>query len=1082
MNRKILFFCLLTALPFVLDAQALDTKWFKGVKPRNIGPAGMSGRVTAIDVDLSNPDIIYAGTASGGVWKSTSGGVKWEPIFDDQPVQSIGAIAINQNNPSDIWVGTGEGNPRNSQNTGAGIYRSLDGGKTWKYMGLKETQTIHRIVVSRDNPDVVFAGAQGAPFGPNPERGIYRTKDGGKTWDKILYTNDRAGCADLVADPSNPKKLVAALWEYGRQPWFFTSGGTGSGIYVTHDGGDSWVKRTEKDGLPAGNLGRTGLAIARSKPNVAYALVEAKENGLYRSNDGGATWAQVSKGDEVSNRPFYYHEIYVDPKNENRVYNLYSMVSKSEDGGKTFQILLPYSGVHPDHHAWWIHPDNPNFMIDGNDGGLNITRDGGVNWVFADNIPVGQFYHVNFDMDIPYNVAGGLQDNGSFVGPSNVWQQGGIQNSHWQEVYFGDGFDVSFRPDNNRYVYAMSQGGNLGLVDRETGKTTFIRPTHPDKVELRFNWNAAFAQDPHNACGIYYGSQFLHYSKDCGQSWEILSPDLTTNDTSRQRKDTGGLTYDVTSAENNTTILAIGPSPVDSKVIWVGTDDGNLQLTRDGGKTWTNLLSKLTGVKPGSWVPFIAVSEKNAGEALVVVNDYRRNDHRPMVFHTTDYGQTFTRIADETKVQGYALSIAQDPEAPGHLWLGTDNGLFFSIDGGKNWNKWMNGYPSVPTSDLKIHPRDQDLVIGTFGRALWIFDDIRPFREMARTEGKVLEQPLKVFPAPDAYLAEYKSFLGYHFPAMGRFEGETKSADAIVTVWNKPDTYMVPAVKPAAVAPTMEKGKKAAPVAPAAAPESKPAAPAKRPERAKVIVLGEKGDTVRVFSTKLDTGLTRITWGLERNGFVGLGGGGRQQERRPDADVPPGPSVLPGKYKLIVQYGEHKDSTFVTVKADPRLNVSMADLQAREAVYAEMEKISKSAAAGTERLRDAANTIKRVDAALGAAPEADKQAIAKLGKAMQDSITQIEKTIFGEGGSKVAPYLGETLQRSIGAAQQYLRALDGPANQAVTRTLERARAHTAQVLDKINAFMEKDFAAYKAKVEALQFSLFKAAEPLKMKN
>ncbi len=1078
MTKKLALIWLCGLLPFLLSGQPIDVKWFKGIEPRNIGPAGMSGRVTAIDVDLSNPDIIYAGTASGGVWKSTSGGINWQPVFDDQPVQSIGAIAINQANPSDIWVGTGEGNPRNSLNTGEGIYRSLDGGKTWKYMGLKETKTIHRIIVSRENPDVVYVGAQGSPFGPNPERGVFRTKDGGKTWEKILFTNDRAGCADLVADPSNPRKLIAALWEYGRQPWRFTSGGPGSGIYVTHDGGDTWEKRTEKDGLPAGDLGRTGLAIARSKPNVVYALVEAKENGLFRSTDGGFKWTQVSKGDAVSNRPFYYHEIYVDPKNENRIYNLFSLVTKSEDGGKTFETLLPYSGVHPDHHAWWIHPEDPNYLIDGNDGGLNISRDGGINWVFAENIPVGQFYHINFDMDIPYNVGGGLQDNGSFVGPSNVWQEGGIRNSHWQEVYFGDGFDVAFRPDNNRYVYAMSQGGNVGYVDRETGKTTFIKPTHPEGKELRFNWNAAFCQDPFNACGIYYGSQFVHYSKDCGQTWEIISPDLTTNDTVRQRRDTGGLTYDVTSAENNTTIIAISPSPADANVIWVGTDDGNLQLTRDRGKTWTNLLSRLPGVKPGSWIPFIEVSQKNAGEAFVVVNDYRRNDFRPMVFHTTDFGQTFRQIADEKKVQGHALSITQDPEAPKHLWLGTDYGLYFSIDGGENWNKWMNGYPSVPTSDLKIHPRDQDLVIATFGRALWIFDDIRPFREMARTEGKVLDQPLKVFPAPDAYLVSYKSFQGYHFPAMAQFEGETKNAEAILTVWNKPDSYGAMTAKPATppAPPAAVKGKKAAPAPPPAPEPEKKAAPAKRPERAKVVVLSMSGDTVRTFSTRLDTGLVRIYWGLERNGVAGPS----RQERRPDADPPSGPSVLPGTYKVVVVYGQHKDSTMVAVKADPRLNVSMADLQAREAVYKEMESISKAAGAGIDRLREASNTIKRVDAAMGSAPDSTKQQIAKLGKAVQDTIAALEKMIWGEGGAKTAPYTGEVLSRSLGAPMQYLRSLDGPANQAVTRTMEKARTHTAQILEKINAFFDKDFAEYQKKVEAVQFSLFKKTEPVKM--
>ncbi len=1077
MKKSFLLLWLCGALPFLLDAQPIDTKWLKGVQPRNIGPAGMSGRVTAIDVVLRNTDIIYAGTASGGVWKSESGGIRWDPVFEEQPVQSVGAVTINQNNPSEVWVGTGEGNPRNSLNTGAGVYRSLDAGKTWQYMGLKETKTIHRILISPEDPNVVYVGAQGSPFGPNPERGVFRTKDGGKTWEKILYSNERSGVADMVMDPSNPKKIIAALWEYGRQPWRFNSGGPGSGIYVTHDGGDTWVKRSAKDGLPAGELGRAGLAIARSKPNIVYALLEAKENGLYKSTDGGQKWTLVSKGDAVSNRPFYYHEIYVDPKNENRIYNLFSLVTKSEDGGKTFETLLPYSGVHPDHHAWWIHPENPDFMIDGNDGGLNITRDGGINWVFSENIPVGQFYHVNFDMDIPYNVGGGLQDNGSFIGPSNVWQEGGIRNYHWQEVYFGDGFDVAFRPDNNRYIYAMSQGGNLGYVDTKTGKSTFIKPTHPDNVELRFNWNAAFAQDPFNTCGIYYGSQFVHYSKDCGQTWEIISPDLTTNDTARQRKDTGGLTYDVTSAENNTTILVIAPSPADAKVIWAGTDDGNLQITRDGGKTWSNLLSRLTGVKPGSWIPFIEVSAKNPAEALVIVNDYRRNDWRPMAFHTTDYGQTFRQIADEQKVQGYALSIAQDPEAPGHLWLGTDNGLYFTIDGGENWNKWMNGYPSVPTYDLKIHPRDLDLVIGTFGRALWIFDDLRPFREMAKTNGKVLGQPLRVFPVPDAYLAEFKSFQGYHFPAMAQYEGKTKEPGANIAVWNKPDSYTA-ANQTAVTAPVAPatKGKKAAVAAAPEAPVQAPAktAPAKRPEKAMVIVLNASGDTVRNFKTALDTGLTRIYWGLERNGTPGLS----RQEPRPDADPPSGPSVLPGTYKIIIAYGAHKDSTVVTVKADPRLQVSMADLQAREAVYKDMEKIVRAAAAGADRLREASKAIKRVDTAMEAAADSTRQQIAKLGKSMQDSIAAIEKLIWGEGGSKVAPYPGVPLSRSIGMVMQYMRSLDGTANQAVSRTMDSARRHTTEVLAKINAFFDSDFTAYQKKVEAAQVSLFKTTKPV----
>jgi photosystem II stability/assembly factor-like uncharacterized protein len=565
--------------------QPIDVEQLKGLKIRNIGPAGMSGRVTTIDVVLSEPDIIYAGTASGGVWKSTSGGIDWKPIFDEEATQSVGALAINQHNPSVVWVGTGEGNPRNSHNSGGGIYRSLDAGRNWQLMGLEATRNIHRVIIHPDDPNTVYVAALGSIWGTNPERGVYKTTDGGETWEKILYVNESVGCADLVIDPSNPNKLIAAMWEYGRKPWTFNSGGEGSGMYVTHDGGKTWEERTEKDGLPKGKLGRMGLAIAPSKPNVVYALIEGeKENAIYRSDDGGFSWKKRGTRN-IGSRPFYYADIFVDSKNENRLYSIFSLVNKSEDGGKTFVTLLPYYGVHPDHHAWWIHPDDPNYIIDGNDGGLNISRDGGESWRFIENIPVAQFYHINYDMSIPYRVGGGMQDNGSWVGPSMALEAGGIRNSAWQEIFFGDGFDVVFHPTKKNMAYGMSQGGNVGLVDMETGKSTFIRPTHPDSVELRFNWNAAIAQDPFNDCGVYYGSQFLHKSLDCGQSWEILSPDLTTNDTTKQKQNaSGGLTIDATGAENYTTITAIAPSPVDDKVIWVGTDDGNLQLTRDGGR------------------------------------------------------------------------------------------------------------------------------------------------------------------------------------------------------------------------------------------------------------------------------------------------------------------------------------------------------------------------------------------------------------------------------------------------------------------------------------------------------------------
>ncbi|MGI9159563.1 MAG: VPS10 domain-containing protein, partial [Saprospiraceae bacterium] len=571
------------------SAAAQTPQHLKSINIRAIGPGAMSGRITAITTHPADTRIIYAGAASGGVWRSKSGGTNWTPIFDKAPTQSVGAIAINPHNPDEIWVGTGEGNPRNSQNFGLGIFRSLDGGETWTCMGLEKTRAIHRILLHRDDPKVIWVAALGAATGPNEDRGVFKSTDGGATWKKVLYTNDLSGCADLVADPHNPNKLFAAMWEYRRWPWFFKSGGAGSGLYVSYDGGENWAKRTDKDGLPEGEIGRIGLAIAPSNPDVVYALVEAKENALYKSTDGGKKWRKMADKNQ-GDRPFYYHELYVDPLHENTLYSVHSQITKSIDGGRTFDSWVNYGRIHPDHHAFWINPNNPQHIINGNDGGINITYDGGNTWRYAENIPVGQFYHVNVDNELPYNIYGGLQDNGTWVGPSAVWKSGGMRNSEWQEVYFGDGFDAMPQKDNPRYCFAMSQGGELGHIDRLTGETRYIKPLHPEGIELRWNWNAALAQDPFNNQGLYFCSQFVHYSPDLGHSWRLLSPDLTTNDTSKQHQDiSGGLTYDATNAENYCTILAVAPSPLEKNVIWIGTDDGNLQLTRDGGKTWENL-------------------------------------------------------------------------------------------------------------------------------------------------------------------------------------------------------------------------------------------------------------------------------------------------------------------------------------------------------------------------------------------------------------------------------------------------------------------------------------------------------------
>ncbi|MEM6297825.1 MAG: hypothetical protein AAF740_03950, partial [Bacteroidota bacterium] len=626
-TKKILLFIFLGLLSLGTHAQKLDMELLEGMQARSIGPAGMSGRVTSIDTPTGNSDIIYIGTASGGVWKSENGGITWNPIFDEQKLLSIGAVKVVPNNPDIVWAGTGEGNPRNSQTSGSGIYRSLDGGKNWTLIGLEDTRTIHRIIIHPQNSDVVWVAATGNAWADSEARGVYKTTDGGKSWKKILYINERTGAADLVIDPQNPNKLFAALWEYRRWPWFFKSGGEGSGLYVTHDGGETWTERTAKDGLPQGELGRIGLAIAPSDPSRVYAYVESKKNAIYRSDDGGVKWRKMSDSDNIGGRPFYYADIYVHPTNPNTIYSLYSRVSKSEDGGRTFQEFLSYYRIHPDHHAWWIDPNNPNFMINGNDGGLNITRDGGKNWRFVENLPLAQFYHIAVDNEFPYNVYGGMQDNGSWRGPNRVFRRGGIRNSYWEELYFGDGFDAIPDPSDSRYGYAMSQGGFVGRVDFETGDSKLIRPVHPEGKELRFNWNAPIAVDPFEKTTIYFGSQYVHRSLDRGETWEIISPDLTTNDTTKQKQlESGGLTYDVTQAENYTTLVSITVSPEDNNTIWTGSDDGRLHLSQDGGENWTDLYKRLPDAPKGGWIPQVKASVHNVNEAFVVVNNYRKGD------------------------------------------------------------------------------------------------------------------------------------------------------------------------------------------------------------------------------------------------------------------------------------------------------------------------------------------------------------------------------------------------------------------------------------------------------------------------
>ncbi len=1065
-------------------SQKLDMEKFKGMKPRSIGPAGMSGRITAIDAVINNPDIIYAGAASGGVWKTTSGGTSWEPIFDKETTLSIGAIAIQQDNPSVVWVGTGEGNPRNSLNGGDGIYKSLDGGKTWKKMGLEKTRHIHRIIIDPGSPNTVYVGSTGSPWGDHPDRGIYKTTDGGLTWSQILFVDNKTGVGELVMDPTNPNKLIANMWEHRRQPWTFKSGGPGSGMHITYDGGKTWKKITSKEGLPEGELGRMGIAIARSKPEIVYAVIEAKKNALYKSEDGGEKWTKVNDKDEIGDRPFYYYEIYTDPVNENRLYTIFSDINVSEDGGKSFSRLP--GDIHPDHHAWWISPVDPSLMMDGNDGGVNITRDRGKTWMFSENIPVGQFYHVNVDMDQPYNVYGGLQDNGSWAGPAYVWKSAGIRNSYWQELFFGDGFDVVPDPDNNRYGYAMSQGGNLGRYDLETGYTKFIRPTHPDaNFRLRFNWNSGLAQDPFNNSIIYYGSQMVHKSANKGDTWEIISPDLTTNNPDKQKPyESGGLTMDATGAENHCTILAIAPSPAKEGVIWVGTDDGNVQVTQDGGKTWSNVTGSIIGMPKNAWIPQIHVTKANAGEAYVIVNNYRQFDYKPYLFHTLDYGKTWESLVSGAQVgeNNYTLCVVQDPAEPKLMFLGAENGLFVSIDAGKTWTKWTNDFPAgVPVMDLVIHPRENDLVIGTFGRAVWVLDDIKPLRDLAKAGGVALTSPVKLFTPPDAFLASSQQPSGPRFDADAIYNGQNRPFGARIT-------YSIN--KPAEIKKEEKPAEKADPKAKktdAPAADAKPAEAKGKPvkyDSVKLEVFNSKGVLINTLRQKTpdDNGISRMNWGMnekaetqpsrekprEGGGGRGFGGFG-------------GPMVLPGEYKLRLTFGGQKDSAMVMVKADPRIDAPASVLEARYAMSKDLQKLTKLAAQATERLRESKDLTEDFEKRMKDSKRNDLKDAQDKTKAMKDSISAVFDYILGKEDKRQGITESKDPSRVsfIGKAQQYIGRSREPISETDKRLYKHAEDKITEVMNRVNKFYATTWADYQAMMEKVSLSPFKKYEPLK---
>jgi len=911
----------LPCAPAAAQSVRLDTTLLSGFSWRPIGPANMAGRISGIAANPLNAKVIYVATATGSLWKTVNAGTTWTPIFENQPVHSVSEVAIAPSDTSVIWIGTGEEDSRNSISPGAGVYKSTDAGRTWTYMGLRETQAIGRVLINPTDPNIVYVAALGHAWGPNRERGLFKTTDGGRTWQNVKFVSDRAGFIDVAMSPANPNVLLAASWERVRGPYFLRSGGPGSALWRTEDGGATW-RQVTGGGLPTTTLGRLALAFAPSNPQVVYAHVEADSNpnpeslrrgfvadttkkqklqsGLFRSADGGATWTRMN---DENDRPFYYSQVRVDPRNPDRVYWFGANLSFSNDGGRTIRRIG--QGVHSDFHAMWIDPNDPDHYLLGEDGGVDITYDRGRTYDHVMQMALGQFYAVSVDMQKPFWVCGGLQDNGSWCGPSQSLRPAGIQNQDWFNVGGGDGFYTAMDPTDPNIVYSESQGGAIGRVDLSTGERASIRPGGRPLSQLledsiivtrgdttapatsdrqraidayrarvredslgrpRFNWSSPFFISPHNHATLYMGGNRLFKSVDRGDHWTPVSEDLSTRDTMRIRvstKTTGGVTLDATGAETHGTITTTAESPLRPGILWAGTDDGNVWVTRNDGATWENLTSRFPGLAPKTWVTRVEPSHFDSATAYVTFDGHRDDNFRPYVYVTNDFGRTFRSLAAGLPQDFYVHVIREDPRRKELLFLGTEYAPFVSLDAGQTWARLGRGLPTVPVHDIVIHPRDRIAVAGTHGRSIYTMD-IGPLEELtdsaqSSTVALFAVDPAVLYTPRGGQASVGSKLFSAPNPPFGariayRLTGNPSAVDTLAA-------RRAAAADTAGAQPQLE------------GPQAERAAqfgfaPQRAPGRADTVTLvltGPAGDTVRTMKVSGTPGMHWVTWDLRKN-------------------------------------------------------------------------------------------------------------------------------------------------------------------------------------------------------------------------
>jgi photosystem II stability/assembly factor-like uncharacterized protein len=1017
--RRVCLLLLFSLTALALTAETYDQKLFSGMHWRNIGPF-RGGRALAVTGIPGEPNTYWFGAVAGGIWKSSDGGVNWKPLFEHESTSSIGAIAVADSDHNVIYAGTGEACIRGNMSYGDGVFKSLDGGQSWKNIGLRDTQHIGAVIIDPRDPNVAFVAALGHAYGPNSERGVFRTRDGGKTWDKVLYKDDHTGAIDVVFDPNNANILFASLWQVMRTPYSLDSGGPGSGLYKSTDGGTTW-KRLEGNGLPDGIWGRIGVSVSGGDSSRVYALIEAEKGGLYRSDDAGDHWIRVNDDERYRQRAWYFTHIFADPKSIDTVYVLNTGLFRSTDGGKTFSLL---PAPHGDHHGLWIDPRDPNRLINGNDGGVTISVDGGRTWTRQNNQPTAQFYHVIADNRFPYYLYGAQQDNSTIAIATRDTDEWVISDKDWYDVGGGEAGYIAPDPRDGNIVYAGDGGGVLTRFDKRTEQAQSISPWPLDtsgrgagELEHRFQWTEPVLLSPHDPDMLYTAAEVIFKSTDHGMNWATISPDLTRNDKSKQKPSGGPITLDITSVEYYDTVFAVAESPVQKDLIWAGTDDGLIQMTRDGGKNWTNVTPSNKLLPEWSLISLIDASPHDAGTAYAAVDRHKNDDLRPYIYKTSDFGKTWTKIATGIPDGAYVHAVRQDPKNKNLLYAGTELGVYVSFDDGARWQPLQLNLPTTPITDLII--KDDDLAVATNGRSFWVLDDVNPLRQLTP---QIASQDAILYKPAATYRLQFPDQVDKRRPV-----GENPANGAVINYYLKAESKdeITLDVLDSAGKPVRHYSSK---------PKNKFEQPPEWPDLERPPEL-----------LPTAAGMNRFPWNLRYESPTELPGAFYA------GNGPQGPYALPGTYTLKLTVARKSQTVPLEIKLDPRVKVSQADLQKRFDLQMKVRDDIEELHTSVNQLRGVRSQLELVKKRLE--EEGDK------GKPVIAACDELEK--------KMAPVEQELIQVKMQSSEGNLRypnMLDEQYD-SFRYILESADAAPTQaevaVFDQLHGRLEKQVSAWK---------------------